>query len=131
MTAPDASENPGRRAECLPKRNPEHLTVQGLIRLLSEQPPDLRVVVDGYECGYDDLSAWQIQRVRTTLNTGRAEYAGAHDDVVHFPRAAGRGRGRRGGGAAPEVRMTRGFPRRPSESPGFRDHGVFRRHAGQ
>ena len=80
MTAPDASENPGRRAECLPKRNPEHLTVQGLIRLLSEQPPDLRVVVDGYECGYDDLSAWQIQRVRIALHVGEEEWAGDHEE---------------------------------------------------
>ena len=131
MTDSSAGGSADRSDEGTANRNPEHLTVQGLIRLLSEQPPDLRVVVEGYEGGYDDLSARQIERVRIALNTGRAEYAGAHDDVVHFPRAAGRGRGRRGGGAAPEVRMTRGFPRRPSESPGFRNHGVFRRHAGQ
>ncbi len=32
------------------------MTVRGLIRLLADQPADKRVVVNGYECGYDDLS---------------------------------------------------------------------------
>ena len=81
MTDSSAGGSADRSDEGTANRNPEHLTVQGLIRLLSTQPPHLRVVVDGYECGYDDLSAWQIQRVRIALNTGRAEYAGAHDDV--------------------------------------------------
>ena len=33
------------------------MTVEQLVRLLRDYPPDLRVVVDGYEDGYDDLSA--------------------------------------------------------------------------
>ena len=32
------------------------MSVYELIRLLEKHPPDLRVVVNGYEEGYDDLS---------------------------------------------------------------------------
>ena len=80
MTAPDAGQHTERPEDRLPNRTPEYLTVQGLIRLLSEQPPDLRVVVDGYECGYDDLSGWQIQRVRIALHVGEEEWAGDHEE---------------------------------------------------
>ncbi len=57
-----------------------YLTVRRLIRLLSEHPPDLRVVVDGYEAGYDDLSAGQLQRVRIALGVGKEEWVGDHED---------------------------------------------------
>ena len=46
------------------------MTVYELIQLLRKHPPDLRVVVDGYEDGYDDLSPEQLQTVKITLNTG-------------------------------------------------------------
>lgn len=81
MTAWDARENTGSRAEPLPKRNPEHLTAQRLIELLSAYPPDLRVVVDGYESGYDDLSAAQLQRVRIALGVGEERWMGDHEEL--------------------------------------------------
>ena len=44
-----------------------------------------RVVVDGYEDGYDDLSPEQLRMVRISLNTGTRDYVGAHDDVGRLP----------------------------------------------
>lgn len=57
-----------------------YLTVRRLIRLLSEHPPDLGVVVDGYEAGYDDLSAGQLQRVRFALGVGEEWWVGDYED---------------------------------------------------
>ena len=39
------------------------MTVEELIQLLETYPPDLRVVVNGYEEGYDDLSPEQVSVV--------------------------------------------------------------------
>ena len=36
------------------------MTVGQLIRILQSYPPNLRVVVNGYEEGYDDLSPEQV-----------------------------------------------------------------------
>ena len=48
------------------------MTVNELIQLLGSYPADMRVVVDGYEEGYDDLSQEQLCLVRigclTTIN---------------------------------------------------------------
>ena len=81
MNKPDTVEDAERPEESAANERRDHLAVGELIGLLAEQPPHLRVVVDGYEDGYDDLSARQIQRVRITLNTGTQECVGAHDDV--------------------------------------------------
>ena len=62
------------------------MTVNDLIQLLSDHPPDLRVVVDGYEEGYDDLSPGQLRLVKISLNTGRHEYVGTHGDVDYLPK---------------------------------------------
>lgn len=62
------------------------MTVYELIQLLRNHPPDLRVVVDGYEDGYDDLSPEQLQTVKIALNSGTREYVGTHGDVGFLPR---------------------------------------------
>ena len=56
------------------------MTVAELIRMLADHPADLRVVVNGYEEGYDDLSPGQISRIRIALDTGRHEWEGRHGD---------------------------------------------------
>ena len=56
------------------------MTVGELIRILAGHPADLRVVVNGYEDGYDDLSPGQISRVRIALNTGKHKWEGRHGD---------------------------------------------------
>lgn len=54
------------------------MTVEELIGALQELPSDLRVVVSGYEEGYDDLTREQIAVASIALHTGRRRYEGAH-----------------------------------------------------
>ena len=56
------------------------MTVAELIRMLADHPADLRVVVNGYEDGYDDLSPGRVSRIRIALNTGQHEWEGRHGD---------------------------------------------------
>ena len=54
------------------------MIVSELIEVLKTHPGDLRVVVNGYEEGFDDLSPDQISLVRIALNTGVEDYEGQH-----------------------------------------------------
>ena len=56
------------------------MTVSELIKLLQECPTALRVVVNGYEEGYDDLSPEQISIAKISLNTGQHSWEGRHGD---------------------------------------------------
>ncbi len=56
------------------------MTVAELIRILQNHAADLRVVVNGYEDGYDDLSPGQIRVVKISLNTGKHPWEGAHGE---------------------------------------------------
>ena len=57
------------------------MTVNELIQLLAKHPPDLRVVVNGYENGYDDLTPEQLSVTRIALNTGKHPWDGQHGDA--------------------------------------------------
>ena len=57
------------------------MTVSELIDLLREYPAGLRVVVNGYEGGYDDLAPQQISVVRIALNTGVHDWEGRHEEA--------------------------------------------------
>lgn len=57
------------------------MTVEELARLLARYPDDLRVVVDGYEDGYDDLFPEQLEAVRIRVDTGTSSFEGQHDDA--------------------------------------------------
>ena len=72
------------------------MTVQELIRILRTYPEELRVVVNGYEDGFDDVSPEGITVVRVQLNRGTKDWQGRHlesatqtdemlgdDDIVH------------------------------------------------
>ncbi|MDE0145222.1 MAG: hypothetical protein OXI53_00030 [Nitrospira sp.] len=59
------------------------MTVSELIELLKEYPANLRVVVNGYEEGYDDLSPEQISVAKISLNTGTHHWEGQHGDSRH------------------------------------------------
>ena len=54
------------------------MTVSQLIEVLQTHPGDLRVVVNGYEEGFDDLTPEQTSLVRIALNTGVEDYEGQH-----------------------------------------------------
>ena len=56
------------------------MSVYELIRLLEKHPPDLRVVVNGYEEGYDDLEMEHLSVVEIALNTGKHRWEGQHGD---------------------------------------------------
>ena len=62
------------------------MTIDELVRLLGTYSPELRVVVDGYEDGYDDLSPEQLRMVKISLNTGTRDYVGTHGDVDYLPK---------------------------------------------
>ena len=64
------------------------MNVQDLIELLRTHPADLRVVVNGYEDGYDDLSPGQISVVKIALNTGKHQWEGKHGDPDGLTRSA-------------------------------------------
>ena len=61
------------------------MTVSQLIEVLQNHPGDVRVVVNGYEGGLDDLSPDQISLVRIALNTGVDDWMGQHGEADHVP----------------------------------------------
>lgn len=63
------------------------MTVRELIDLLERYPGDMRVVVNGYEQGYDDLSPQQISVLGIALNTGVHHWEGRHGDHNDLPTA--------------------------------------------
>ena len=54
------------------------MTVQELIRILRTYPADIRVVVNGYEDGFDDVSPERIAVVKVQLNRGTKDWQGRH-----------------------------------------------------
>ncbi len=58
------------------------MTVDELIQLLAKHPPDLRVMVQGYEDGFDDLEAGCVVKGVATLNVNSAWYYGHHEEVL-------------------------------------------------
>ena len=61
------------------------MTVREMIELLGSYPGDMRVVVNGYEEGYDDLSPGQISVVRIALTTGVHDWEGRHGHADEVP----------------------------------------------
>lgn len=56
------------------------MTIGELMRLLESYPHQMRVVVNGYEEGWDDLSPEQISVTKIQLNTGVHKWQGQHGD---------------------------------------------------
>ena len=54
------------------------MTVQNLIRILRTYPAHMRVVVNGYEDGFDDVSPERIAVVKVQLNRGAKDWEGRH-----------------------------------------------------
>lgn len=64
------------------------MTVYELIELLEGYSRDMRVAINRYDQGYDDLSSKQIAFVRIALDTGTHEWEGQHGDSVDAPVAS-------------------------------------------
>ena len=56
------------------------MTVKELVEHLGKYPDDLRVVVNGYEDGFDDLSLERISVIKIQLDTQIHDWEGQHSD---------------------------------------------------
>ena len=59
------------------------MTVKELMELLEKYPNDLRVVVNGYEDGYDDISPNRIFTRKIQLDAGTPDWEGQHGDPLN------------------------------------------------
>ena len=66
------------------------MTVDELIQLLAKHSPDLRVMVQGYEDGWDDLEAGDVIAGEASLNVYTAWYYGRHEEVLTGDKPKGR-----------------------------------------
>ena len=57
------------------------MTVKELIEFLEGYPPDLRVVVQGYENGFDDVSSERVKLIRIQLDCGTENWEGRHREI--------------------------------------------------
>ena len=57
------------------------MTVGQLVQLLQTYPQDIRVMVDGYEEGYDDLAEQLISMRQVRLDAGEEWWEGRHRDA--------------------------------------------------
>lgn len=61
------------------------MKIADLIRILQTYPQDLRVVVDGYEDGYDDLNEDLMRVHEIRLDIGKHWWEGRHNDIDVTP----------------------------------------------
>ena len=66
------------------------MTVDELIQLLAKHSPDLRVMVQGYEDGWDDLEAGDVIAGEAILNVNTAWYYGRHEQALAGDKNKGR-----------------------------------------
>ncbi len=59
------------------------MTVGELVEFLEKYPDDLRVVVNGYEDGYDDISPERISTTKIELDAGKHDWEGQHNAPLH------------------------------------------------
>jgi hypothetical protein len=55
------------------------MTIQELLQHLAQFPPDTRVVVGGYEGGYNDITIYKTIQIQLDART--EWYMGQHDDA--------------------------------------------------
>ena len=61
------------------------MTVKELAELLGKYPNDLRVVVNGYEAAFDDVSPERISIIKIQLDTQIHDWEGQHSDFHGSP----------------------------------------------
>ena len=62
------------------------MTVSEIMERFWRYPADMRVVVNGYEEGYDDLSPEQLSVVKIHLHAGVHEWQSRHGDPRDWPK---------------------------------------------
>jgi hypothetical protein len=75
------------------------MKVKELIEKLSSQDPELRVVVNGYECGFDEIDKICLIKMILNPNKGEKHWEGEFDEVY-------------GEGSSEEVEAALCFPRK-------------------
>lgn len=59
------------------------MTIGELCIILEHLPADMRVVVNGYEGGYDDVVNEEIREITLALNVNKDScYFGPHDEAI-------------------------------------------------
>lgn len=61
------------------------MNVQQLIEKLKEHPPEMRVIVDGYEGGYTELESLKPTQIRLNVHSKDDWWFGRHDDADYPP----------------------------------------------
>jgi len=56
-----------------------NMRIKELIEKLKSYPNDLKVLVDGYEGGFSEISV--VTKTKVKLNTNTESYNGPHDEV--------------------------------------------------
>jgi hypothetical protein len=56
------------------------MNVQQLIEELQKHPPEMRVIIHGYEGGYHDLTSPESRPIRLNVHEPDCWYYGPHDD---------------------------------------------------
>ena len=56
------------------------MTIQQLIERLNEFPKDTRIMIDGYEGGYEDLEIIRESKVALNVHENDSPIYGNHDD---------------------------------------------------
>jgi hypothetical protein len=59
------------------------MNVQQLIEELQKHPPEMRVIVDGYEGGYSDCKPPESRQIRLNVHEEDKWYYGRHDDASY------------------------------------------------
>ncbi len=54
------------------------MNVRAIVEVLGQYPEDMRIVVNGFEEGYDDLSPEFLSVVELALNANRYRFVGRH-----------------------------------------------------
>ena len=58
------------------------MKVKELVARLATEDPEMRIVVDGYECGYDELDVVCFTKIKPNLNKEDKGWEGEFDEVV-------------------------------------------------
>ncbi len=69
------------------KKQRRPLTVKDLIAALAEYPPDLRVVVNGYEASFDNLHVDSLSTMSIRPKPDHAEWEGENEEAWLNPGA--------------------------------------------
>ena len=64
------------------------MTVKELSQILKTYPSDMRVVVSGYESGWDDINLSSLSKKTVLLNYGKESYNGRHEEVYFVKKEA-------------------------------------------